>query len=154
MDYLSNETTGAAYMSHTPWSVLHNARLPHNPAILLAPLAAIVLAGRRLFRPFGLAREMSMVFAALGLGAIIAFVQAPIIEGTEELTKHELLFNVFFDLCFIGLITLGVGWLTERVSLMAGYGDIGRTLEETGAPELGTRRQVQVQVLAPAGAGG
>jgi hypothetical protein len=132
LNYLSNVTTGPAYVSHTPWSAVHDARLPHNPAILLAPLAAVVLAGRRLFRPFGLAREMSMVFAALGLGAIISFVQAPMLEGTEELTKHELLFNVCFDLCFIGLITLGVSWLTARFSLMAGFDDIGPTFDDIG----------------------
>lgn len=117
VSYLSNLTypAGVQYATDSPWTVLHEDILPHSLWFILAVPSGTVSVGllgllRRRRRTGPASPEL---LVALGLMAILNFVEPVIAEGFDELVKHEFLFNVTFDLCLIADIAALFTWLAS-----------------------------------------
>lgn len=54
-------------------------------------------------------------FTLLALMALLSYVTAVVGEGEYELVKHMFLFNAIVDAIFIGILVLGLVFLTERL---------------------------------------
>ena len=114
--YLSNMADGAGvqYASHSPWTVLHADVLPHSLWFILAVPSLTVSAGvagllRRRRRPRAGPASAELLIA-LGLMAILNFVEPVIADGFNELIKHQFLFNVTFDMCLIADVAVLLTW--------------------------------------------
>ncbi len=103
--YLANLTTGsdAHYATSSPWTYVHQHLLPRSLwFVLLVPALTVSIGVWGLVHRKRLRYEMTPeLLVALGLMALVNFVEPVVAEGFNELIKHQFLFNASFDLCLI-----------------------------------------------------
>ena len=117
VSYLNNlaDRAGVQYDTDSPWTVLHDDILPHSLWFIIAVPGLTVSVGllgllRRRWRTGPASPEL---LVALGLMAVLNFVEPVIAEGFDELVKHQFLFNVTFDMCLIADIAALLTWLVS-----------------------------------------